>query len=145
MSTQSASFVEAISANRIAFAVFLYGLLAVPYPLCLAVYHLFLMGHGSTTREYLNSHNFARQDRHRPYDQGSWIKNLFAVLLRERTPTYIRFKEDHAEGDPRFGPRRGKGDRSLAAKPRADDVEMGHMNARGEGEFQGHAVTDLSK
>ena len=146
MTTQSVSFVDAISANRIAFALFIYGILAIPYPFSLAVYHLFLMGNGSTTREYLNSHNFARKDRHRPYDQGSWIKNVCTVLLRERPPTYLRFKEHYALGDPRFGSRRGKGDRALAVKQRAGDVEMGQINAAGgKEEFQGHAVTDLSK
>lgn len=96
--------------------MFIYGLLATPYPACLLVYHLWLIGRGETTREYLNSHKFLKKDRHRPFDQGNIVKNWIVVLLRPRPPTYLRFKEKYEEGDQRFGPRRGKRQAQLVAE-----------------------------
>jgi palmitoyltransferase ZDHHC9/14/18 len=77
-------------------------------------YHLFLMGRGETTREYLNSHKFLKKDRHRPFTQGSIIKNWWVVLCRPRPPTYLRFKRKYEEGDQRFGERKGKRTAPLA-------------------------------
>jgi palmitoyltransferase ZDHHC9/14/18 len=89
--------------ERVAFAMFLYAVLALPYPGSLFMYHLFLIARGETTREYLNSHKFPKKDRHRPFSQSSWIRNWLAVLLRPRTPTYLQFKKPYYPGDVRFG------------------------------------------
>lgn len=104
------SFAESLSGRpqeRVAFAMFLYALIALPYPCSLWCYHLFLMARGETTREYLNSHKFLKKDRHRPFSQGkgwrSWPRNWAAVLLRPRPPTYMQFKKTHEAGDLRFG------------------------------------------
>ena len=101
------SFRDAINDCRVPFAMFIYGILATPYPAALLGYHLFLMGRGETTREYLNSHKFAKTDRHRPFTQMNFIKNWVAVLGRPRPPTYLHFKRQYEQGDQRFGARRG--------------------------------------
>ncbi|KAL2389956.1 Eukaryotic peptide chain release factor GTP-binding subunit [Blastomyces gilchristii] len=101
-SQEGISFGEAISKCRTPFAMFLYGLLAAPYPASLWAYHFFLMGRGETTREYLNSHKFPKEDRHRPFTQGNIIRNWITVLLRPRPPTYVQFKKRYEEGDQRF-------------------------------------------
>ena len=106
-SMQGISFAESINHWRVPFAMMLYGLLITPYPACLWCYHLFLMGRGETTREFLNSHKFLKKDRHRPFDQGDYIKNWIVVLIRPRPPTYLHFKEKYEEGDQRFGARKG--------------------------------------
>ena len=128
---QSVSFAEAINQDRVAFALFLYGLVVAPYPLCLFGYHLFLMARGETTREYLASHNFLRKDRHRPFDHGSWLRNWGVVLLRERAPTYLRFKDKYVEGDPRFGPRRGKREAPLVPAQQGGGMEMQKLSGNG--------------
>lgn len=107
-SDRDISFAQSIGAQRVPFAMFLYGLLASPYPACLWVYHLYLMGRGETTREYLNSHKFLKKDRHRPFSQGSFLRNWLVILLRPRPPTYLDFSKEYEEGDRRFGERRGK-------------------------------------
>jgi palmitoyltransferase ZDHHC9/14/18 len=103
------------------------------------VYHLFLMGRGETTREYLNSHKFIKKDRHRPFTQDSVIKNWLVVLCRPRPPTYLDFKQKYEEGDQRFGQRRDK-----RAAPLTKEVEDGagatmEMQSVhwGQGGFQG--------
>lgn len=106
--TNHISFGQAIKDNRVPFAMFIYGLLATPYPACLLIYHLWLMARGETTREYINGHKFVKADRHRPFAQPSIFKNWIVVLLRPRSPTYLRFKHRYEEGDQRFGPRRGR-------------------------------------
>ena len=133
---QNVSFAEAIKEDRVAFALFLYGLVVGPYPLCLLGYHLFLMARGETTREYLASHNFLRKDRHRPFDQGNWLRNWRIVLLRERAPTYLRFKDKYMEGDPRFGPRRGKRAAPLVPEQQGGGMEMQKLPGNGPS-FQG--------
>ena len=105
-SSENISFRQSINVWRVPFAMFLYGLLITPYPSSLTAYHLFLMGRGETTREYLNSHKFLLKDRHRPFTQGSFIKNWVSVLMRPRSPTYLRFKDRYIEGDQRFGSRK---------------------------------------
>lgn len=130
------SFGSAINDNRVPFAMFIYGLLAAPYPISLLVYHLYLTGRGETTREFLNSHNFTKKDRHRPFDQGSFARNWLSVLLRTRSPTYLRFKDKYIEGDPRFGPRRGKRTAPLVAEQQGGGMEMHNINGNGPS-FQG--------
>ncbi len=136
MEMEDVSFGRSISTWRVPFAMIIYGLLALPYPATLLVYHLYLTGRGETTRELLNSHKFPKKDRHRPFSQGNVFKNWVAVLVRPRPPTYLHFKRKYEEGDQRFGPRRGKPQASLAADQQAGGVEM--QNVRGSSPaFQG--------
>lgn len=72
---------------RVPFAMLIYGAVATPYPLALCVYHIFLIGRGETTREYLHGHKFTRSERHRPFSQKSLWKNFVVVLCRPRPPT----------------------------------------------------------
>jgi len=118
------SFGSAVNERRTPFAMFIYGLLLTPYPASLWGYHLFLMGRGETTREYLNSHKFAKPDRHRPFTQGNILKNWMAVLGRPRPPTYLHFKQKYEEGDQRFGPRHGKRQAPLVEEAKGGGMEM---------------------
>ena len=86
-----------------AFAMFVYSILALPYPGSLFIYHLFLIARGETTREYLNSHKFLKKDRHRPFTQASMLRNWISVLTRPRPPTYMQFRKSYVPGDVRFG------------------------------------------
>ncbi|KAL8738043.1 MAG: hypothetical protein Q9181_001111 [Wetmoreana brouardii] len=113
-SNQGVSFAQSIDKQRLPLAMFLYGLLAAPYPACLWIYHLYLMGRGETTREFLISHKFLKKDRHRPFSQGNFLKNWLMIFLRPRPPTYYHFKKEYEEGDRRFGERRGKRTAPLA-------------------------------
>ncbi|KAL2853914.1 DHHC palmitoyltransferase-domain-containing protein [Aspergillus pseudoustus] len=101
-SQERISFGDAIDKWRVPFAMVIYGAIAAPYPASLWAYHLFLVGRGETTREYLNSHKFAKVDRHRPFTQGNIIRNWVAVFGRPRPPTYMQFKEYYQEGDQRL-------------------------------------------
>ena len=103
MDQQSISFGGAIDHFRVPFALVIFGFIGFLYPAALMGYHLFLMARGETTREYLNSHKFIKQDRYRAFTQGGWFRNWFVVLCRPRPPTYYGFKKAHAEGDQRFG------------------------------------------
>ncbi|OJK00713.1 hypothetical protein ASPACDRAFT_77605 [Aspergillus aculeatus ATCC 16872] len=96
------SFGSAIDKWRVPWAMVLYGAIAAPYPASLWTYHIFLVGRGETTREYLNSHKFAKADRHRPFTQGNAIRNWLSVLLRPRPPTYMQFKKTYNAGDQRL-------------------------------------------
>lgn len=118
------TFGQAIGDCRVPFAMFLYGLLAFPYPGALLVYHLMLVGKGETTREYLASRRFPKAERHRPFTQGNFLKNWIAVLGRPRPPTYLHFKKDYEEGDQRFGERRGGRQAPLAAEAQNGGMEM---------------------
>lgn len=89
--------------ERMAFALFIYSILALPYPGSLFGYHVFLMARGESTREYLNSHKFLKKDRHRPFSQASWMRNWIAVLVRPRPPSYMSFKKRYQQGDLRMG------------------------------------------
>lgn len=121
---QKISFSASIHKWRIPFAMFIYGLLATPYPACLWGYHLWLIARGETTREYLNSHKFVKIDRHRPFTQVSAFKNWVVVLLRPRPPTYLRFKHKYEEGDQRFGARRGKRQRHAIPEHQIGGLEL---------------------
>jgi palmitoyltransferase ZDHHC9/14/18 len=119
--------------------MFIYGIIATPYPAALMVYHLFLMGRGETTREYLNSHKFLKKDRHRPFTQGSIIMNWIVVLCRPRPPTYLNFKRKYEDGDQRFGERKGKRTAPLTKEAQGGNgaaMEMQTVNAPETG-FQG--------
>ena len=117
-------FGSAIHKYQVAFAGFIYGLVATPYPLSLWGYHLFLIGRGETTREYLQSHKLRKQDRHKPFTQGNFIKNWIVVLLRPRPPTYLHFKHRYEEGDQRFGERKGKRTTPRAPEQQGNGLEM---------------------
>jgi palmitoyltransferase ZDHHC9/14/18 len=145
MNRENISFNKSISHFRVPFATVIYAVVATPYPAALMGYHLFLMGRGETTREYLQSHKFMKKDRHRPFTQGSFIKNWFVVLCRPRPPTYLNFKREYLEGDQRFGERKGKRTAPLkkefqgGAALAAGDVEMQNVQS-GSREFQGSSA-----
>lgn len=132
MNINHTSGADAISHFRVPFAMIIYGILSASYPIALTGYHLFLMGRGETTREYLNSHKFSKVDRHRAFNQGSVLKNVMSVLCRPRPPTYLNFKKVYEEGDQRFGERRGK-----RTAPLADGFEMSGVKQQTQHGFQG--------
>ena len=118
-SQNNITFSHSINANRVPFAMFVYGLLSTPYPASLWFYHMFLVGRGETTREYLTSRKFAKADRHRPFTQGNILSNWTAVLGRPKGPTYLHLKQHYEEGDQRFGTRRGPGQKVRFEESRA--------------------------
>jgi palmitoyltransferase ZDHHC9/14/18 len=103
------SFGKAIEQERLVFALVVYAALAIPYPLALMAYHVFLMGRGETTRELLNGRKFVKSERHRPFNMGNVVKNYMAVLFRPRPPSYVEVKRKYEEGDQRFAEKRTKG------------------------------------
>jgi len=103
---ENASFMDAVDHWRVPFAMIIYGALAAPYPLALVGYHLFLVGRGETTREYLHSHKFVRSERHRPFSQKSLWKNFMVVLCRPRPPTFVELKSRFRPGDQRYAPKK---------------------------------------
>ncbi|KAK4608951.1 Palmitoyltransferase erf2 [Fulvia fulva] len=145
--------------ERIAFAMFIYSILALPYPGSLFVYHLFLVGRGETTREYLNSHKFLPKDRHRPFSQASLLRNWMAVLFRPRSPSYMSFKRPYQEGDTRLGYTMTKQQRIEKAKedskrysiqgaekkaPQPDSgIEMSKLSSRGLSTREGDGSTTV--
>ncbi|KAG9819621.1 zf-DHHC-domain-containing protein, partial [Aureobasidium melanogenum] len=126
MKRNHSDFGHALNVWRVPAAMCVYSFLIVTYPLSLWGYHLFLMGRGETTREYLNSHKFQKKDRHRPFSQHSIIANWSSVFTRPRPPTYMRFRHRYEEGDQRLGERR-----SRMAKPseKEGDMEMGEIKS----------------
>lgn len=135
-SRESVSFGAAIDHFRVPFAMVIYGALAFGYPAALMGYHVFLMARGETTREYINSHKFAKAERFRAFTQGSWLRNWIVVLCRPRPPTYYRFKTKATRGDQRLGERRTgwKG-----PKESQQGMELGDVKPVGGG-FQGPAA-----
>lgn len=135
-----ATFGHAINVWRVPFAMAIYAILIIPYPASLWAYHLFLTARGETTREYLNSHKFLPKDRHRPFSQESVLRNWASILLRPRTPQYMRFKGRYQEGDQRLGVRRKS---RWRPEPESQDEEKGAMEMKempgGETGFQGPA------
>ena len=123
-SAQSLTFVQAIDVFRVPFALFIFGVLVTPYPACLTGYHLFLTGRGETTREFLNSHNLLKRDRHRPFDRWNVFANWKVTFLKPKPPMNLRFKERYTEGDPRFGPRKGKRQAPLSAAQQGGGMEL---------------------
>lgn len=123
------SFVSAMDHNRVPFAMFLYGVLAVVYPILLWGYHLILTGRGETTREYLASRRFPKHERHRPFTLGNIIKNWIVVLARPRPPTYMHFKRQYQDGDQRLGSVRGGRGRSPRTEgPNGAGMELKPVN-----------------
>lgn len=137
MNQKNISFGAAISHFRVPFAMVIYGFLGFSYPAALMGYHLFLMGRGETTREYLNSHKFLKKDRHRPFTQGNILKNWAVVLGRPRPPTYYRFKAKYEEGDQRFGERKGKRTAPLTKEAQGGGLNMEMQAVPPDRSFQG--------
>lgn len=138
MNQQGISFGSSINHFRVPFAMVIYGIIGTVYPAALTVYHLFLMGRGETTREYLNGHKFIKSERHRPFTQGNVMKNWFVVLCRPRPPTYLNFKRKYEEGDQRFGERRGKRTAPLTKEAQGGGgVAMEMQDVPAERGFQG--------
>ncbi|KAF2642987.1 palmitoyltransferase erf2 [Massarina eburnea CBS 473.64] len=133
------SFGHAIGQWRVPFAMCVFALVGAPYPLSLGIYHLFLIARGETTREYLNSHKFLKKDRHRPFTQGSFLRNWLSVLQRPRPPTYLHFKRQYEEGDQRFGPRKGKRTAPLSEEQQGGGLEMQDVRTPTTQGFQGPA------
>lgn len=106
MKNEGISFGAAIDHFRGPFALVILGFVAFLYPASLLGYHIFLMARGETTREFMYSRKFSRAERFRPYDLGSFIKNIAAVLLRPRSPSYYQFKNKYSNGDQRLGTHR---------------------------------------
>ncbi|PBP28448.1 DHHC zinc finger domain-containing protein [Diplocarpon rosae] len=137
MKQHDISFRTAIGHFKVPFAMVIYGAVGTPYLLALTVYHFFLMGRGETTREYLNSHKFLKKDRHRPFTQGSIIKNWLVVLCRPRPPTYLRFKDEYEDGDQRFGERKAKRTAPLPRDVQSRGVGMEMQDVSPSRGFQG--------
>lgn len=124
---ENVSFSHAVDKWRVPWAMVIYGALGVLYPASLLSYHLFLTGRGETTREYLNSHKFAKSDRHRPFTQGNVLSNWTSVFIRPRPPTYMEFKRPYEPGDQRLNPRRRK--RRVRNANAQTDIEMQNVSA----------------
>ncbi|KAI9842352.1 MAG: Eukaryotic peptide chain release factor GTP-binding subunit [Thelocarpon superellum] len=132
---QDISFGDAINVWRTPFAMAILGVIVTPYPAALWAYHFMLNGRGETTREYLNSHKFTKEDRHRPFSEGNVLANLSVVQCRPRPPTYLGFKRPYAAGDQRFGARRGTRSRPLVDEERGGGMEMAPVRG-GKTSFQ---------
>lgn len=134
------SFGHAINHWRGPFAMVIYAILVLPYPASLFYYHVFLMSRGESTREYLNSHKFLKKDRHRPFSQHNIFKNMVTILCRARTPTYMRFKAPHFEGDQSLPDHKKEKTRDVEhgmQNPKEGGLEMKEM--KGDVGFQGPA------
>ncbi|CAG9940469.1 unnamed protein product [Clonostachys rosea f. rosea IK726] len=126
------SFGQAINHFRGPFALLILAVIELLYPAALMGYHIFLMARGETTREYMNSHKFAKKERFRAFSQGNFMKNIISVLCRPRPPTYYRFKSKYQDGDQRLGIRR-----DLRPKESALGVEMQAVSTPTASGFQG--------
>lgn len=133
------TFGHAINVWRVPFAMFIYSIIIIPYPASLWAYHLFLMGRGETTREYLNSHKFQPKDRHRPFSQYSVLRNWASIVMRPRPPTYMRFKRRYEPGDRRIGgtARVGKNKKAETSQQKENGLEMEQMNGGSRGSSRG--------
>lgn len=132
--------------ERVAFAMFLYAIFALPYPGSLFVYHLFLLGRGETTREYLNSHKFPAKDRHRPFAQASMVRNWISVLVRPRPPGYMQFKRRYRQGDVRLGydvPKKQRRERQREMKGRYSVQGPSATKGQQKREKEGHEMKEL--
>ncbi|KZZ86672.1 Zinc finger, DHHC-type, palmitoyltransferase [Ascosphaera apis ARSEF 7405] len=102
------SFRHAINEKRVPFALVIYAIVIGMYPVTLTSYHIYLMARGETTKEHLNATRLAKQDRHRPYSQNSFWRNIVSVICRPKPPTYMQFKKPYVEGDQRLASKRRK-------------------------------------
>lgn len=133
MNRENVSFGESINHFRGVFALAILGILGFCYPAALMGYHIFLMIRGETTREFVNSHKFAKAERFRPFSHHNIFTNLLVVLCRPRPPTYYRFKTHRLVGDQRLG------DVKRTQRPRSSSqgLEMQDVNPTGGPGFQG--------
>jgi palmitoyltransferase ZDHHC9/14/18 len=132
MKRNNSDFGHALNVWRVPAAMCVYSFLILTYPMSLWGYHLFLMGRGETTREYLNSHKFQKKDRHRPFSQHSIFANWSSVFTRPRPPTYMRFRHRYEEGDQRLGERRSrmaKQPKQPKQREKKGDMEMGEIKS----------------
>lgn len=137
MKRNNTNFGHALNVWRVPAAMCVYSFLIITYPISLWGYHLFLMGRGETTREYLNSHKFQKKDRHRPFSQHSILKNWTSVFMRPRPPTYMRFRHRYQDGDQRLGDRKSK---KVKQSEKDGGMEMSEMKGGKTGNtigFQG--------
>ncbi|KAF4124456.1 hypothetical protein GMORB2_5122 [Geosmithia morbida] len=134
-SREDVSFGEAVEHFNAPLALIILSALCLLYPAALTGYHVFLMSRGETTREYMNSHKFAKGERFRAYSQKSVWRNILAVLCRPRSPTYYRFKSRYHLGDQRLGLTH----RSQRSKEGAQGMEMHSVNTTQQSnqQFQG--------
>ncbi|KAH6605197.1 palmitoyltransferase erf2 [Trichoderma cornu-damae] len=132
MNKENVSFATSVNHFRVALALVILGVFAFLYPAALMGYHIFLMARGETTREFMNSHKFTKNERYRPFDQASFWRNILAVLCRPRTPSYYQFKKKYETGDQRLGIRRDQ-------RPTLDSrgIEMDAVKPSSQGGFQG--------
>jgi len=138
MQREGISFGESINDFRAPFALVIIGLLCFVYPGGLTGYHLFLMARGETTREFINSHKFVKNERFRAFSQGTWLRNLITVLCRPRSPTYYRFKGKYKAGDQRLGIHYHKNPRHNP--PGLEGLELDNVPPGTSGSFQGPAT-----
>ncbi|KAL6866699.1 DHHC palmitoyltransferase domain-containing protein [Trichoderma novae-zelandiae] len=126
------SFGKSVNHFRVSLALVILGIFSFLYPAALMGYHVFLMARGETTREFMNSHKFTKNERYRPFDQASFWRNILAVLCRPRTPSYYQFKKSYENGDQRLGLRRDQ-------RPALDSrgLEMDAVKPSSQGGFQG--------
>ncbi|RCI13357.1 hypothetical protein L249_0867 [Ophiocordyceps polyrhachis-furcata BCC 54312] len=136
MSRENISFLQSIDHFRVPLALAILGFLEFLYPAALMGYHIFLMARGETTREYMNSHKFAKKERYRAFSQGGIFQNLMAVLCRPRPPSYYRFKKKYTYGDQRLGDRRRRRKNSQGVEMESvqptSAVLQGPMSLRGD-------------
>ncbi|KAJ2906003.1 hypothetical protein MKZ38_003486 [Zalerion maritima] len=135
---EGVSFGESISKWKAPFTMVIYGVIGSLYPAALALYHMYLMARGETTREFLNSHKFLKKDRYRAFTQASLLRNWIAALCRPRPPTYYKFKGRYDEGDQRLGARRGKR-KTQSTSREEQDMEMQNVKTNPQPTFQGPA------
>jgi palmitoyltransferase ZDHHC9/14/18 len=129
MRRNNSNFGHALNVWRVPAAMCVYSFLILTYPMSLWGYHLFLMGRGETTREYLNSHKFQKKDRHRPFSQHSIFANWSSVFTRPRPPTYMRFRHRYEEGDQRLGEYRSRMAKQPKRSKKKGDMEMGEIKS----------------
>ncbi|KFG80448.1 Palmitoyltransferase ERF2 [Metarhizium anisopliae] len=139
MKRESISFGDSIDHFRVAFALVIIGVLSIVYPGGLMGYHLFLMARGETTREYINSHKFAKKERYRAFSQGNWLKNMIAVLCRPRSPGYYRFKGKYRPGDQRLGQHYSLRTRKNSQGLELDEVPPGSRGFQGPAALRGES------
>ena len=138
MVRNDSTFGHAINVWRVPFAMFIYSVVIIPYPASLWAYHLFLMGRGETTREYLNSHKFQKKDRHRPFSQHSILKNWASIIIRPRPPTYMQFKRPYKPGDRRIGDTtKVKNKKGEEVQEKEGGLEMKQLNESSRGSSRG--------
>lgn len=124
MNREGVTFGQAINHDAVPFAMVFYGFICFLYPGALTAYHIFLMARGETTREFLNSHKFVKNERYRAFAQTHWLTNWIVVLCRPRPPTYYHFKKRYNAGDQRLADARTKERRRRAKQEQQEGVEL---------------------